>query len=738
MERTHAQRYFLRFEEFFIIGATSNPFSEIPNNFICTISKDIFHASEAALELFNNSPKFIPTPRNCCHAKVVKGVDEFLHRYKWRFFRFSHRRPCRFKYSSTTDPPDECVPSHALHTCRIIKHALASILRSCKHCFPSADNITPAARCELERLRQNSDIVITPVDKGGSWMIVPKDSYVAEGMNQLSDRAFYAEQPDDLSDSIRHRLTALLSGLYKRGFISGREFKALEPPQQPSQRFFYLLPKAHKSEWSFVDMPKGRPIVSDTGSISRRCASFVEYFLAPLARRARSYIRDSVHLISSLDSVVIDVNTLLFTMDIRSLYTNIPLEEGIAAVSKAFIKFPDVTRPDLTLLSMLRLLLTSNYFSFQSRHFLQLQGTAMGCAFGASYANIFLSEWEDRIYAHPNSPTHWFRYIDDCLGIWDHGLAELESFVVFVNSIFPSIQVEVTVDRNAIRFLDLELYICQARLLYKIGFKSTDNHVILSPFSYHPTHTFRSILFAQVYRWMTRSATYNDFKATKKTVQRRWRQQGYTRSKIRDAIRSVFFLTQQTPTLWVTGFFPCTNDCSICTRAFFAQSVVNNFNNASFRILHRLSCNSCNVIYLIVCTKCKVMYVGQTGRSLCVRIKEHLRNILSNHSTSVSIHFNSTCTIDHFSFTAIEHVPSEAKRLVKENKWMDRLQTLQPHGLNEMRNREADQSLRLILPYSLCSRRIFSLCRQTIKDFRVTAGHTTNRNLRSILRHRQK
>ena len=437
--------------------------------------------------------------------------------------------PCRFQYKSVKQPPDELVSPQVLKTCHTIRSALFSIISSCENCFPVPDNLSLEARRTVELLQSNPEVIVTPVDKGGVWMVLPRDEYVAEAHRQLSDTNFYAAVSTDLSSFTKQRLANFLNILYKKAFISLREFKALEPPCNPRDREFYLLPKAHKSEWTFPSMPPGRPIVSDTGSISRRCASLLEHFLSPLAKQARSYIRDSLHLISFLDSVHVSPGTILFTMDIASLYTNIPTDDGIAAVSRAFLKFPDPKRPDLTLLSMLRLLLTSNDFTFLSQRFLQLQGTAMGCAFGASYANIFLSEWEDQIYAFQNAPTHWFRFIDDCLGVWNSSESELVKFHRFVNDLHPNIKVDLVFNYSSIRFLDLELYFSGIFLLYKIGFKKTDNHSLLSPTSFHPPHVFRSILFSQVYRWMTRSATYADFSHTKSIVQRRWREQGYTK-----------------------------------------------------------------------------------------------------------------------------------------------------------------------------------------------------------------
>lgn len=708
---------------------SDNPFKNV------IITADNFPATEGVLEIFNHSPKFIPVPNSCCHSEIVKGVNDFLRRYQWRFVVLSNTTSSRFTYRSGCYPSKELVPRHVLRKCHLIRSALSSLLKSCTNCFDVKDNLSSQARSDLRRLQSNSSVVISPVDKGGIWMVLPREDYEAEGLRQLSDTAFYASDCQDFTLSTKQRLLSLLHLLQKSGFLSKREEKALAPPSEHRDREFYLLPKAHKPTWSFPRMPKGRPIVSDTASVSRRCASFIEFFLAPLAQRSRSYLRDSLHLISKLDQMHVSSSTILFTMDIASLYTNIPLDDGLTAVSNAFRKFPDPRRPDLTLLTMLRLLLTCNDFVFLNRRFLQLQGTAMGCAFGASYANIFLAEWEERIFSYSKPPSHWFRYIDDCFGVWDHNASDLSTFFNFVTNLHPTIKVELVSSKEAIRFLDLELYVKNEQILYKIGFKPTDNHSILSPHSFHPPHVFRGILFSQVYRWATRSATYKNFKETKKIVQKRWIDQGYTRSKIRQAVRDVFKLTLQTPLEWSTGFFPCSKKCSACKYAAAepVRTVSNSKLNSTFLIVHKLSCFSFNVIYLLTCTSCNFMYVGQTCRPLRMRIAEHVYNIKNCLPTPVSEHFNSSCTLQHFSFAALEHCHDRTKRLLKENKWIRRLRTLKPDGINEACN-VLRPPLRLVLPFSFCSRKIHSLCRGHLSDVTVSACHTTSPNLRDLLR----
>ena len=41
-------------------------------------------------------------------------------------------------------------------------------------------------------------------------------------------------------------------------------------------------------------------------------------------------------------------------------------------------------------------------------------------------------------------------------------------------------------------------------------------------------------------------------------------------------------------------------------------------------------------VYQIPCANCNLCYIGQTGRDLSLRIKEHNYNIRSNHSSALT------------------------------------------------------------------------------------------------------
>ena len=308
------------------------------------------------------------------------------------------------------------------------------------------------------------------------------------------------------------------------------------------------------------------------------------------------------------------------------------------------------------------------------------------------------------------------------------GIARVRFFCKL--SLHTTINVTLSYNRSSIRFLDLELYRAGDRIGFRPGFKATDSFRALSSDYYHPRppHVFNSIIFGNLYRFITHSYTYHDFLLTKHIVQKHWRAQGYSRSCIRSCAKAVLSFTGQTPHDWRTGFFPC-SVCKYCKYGFFTDSVFEG--NNAYPIVHRLSCSDASVIYLIVCKRCNARYVGETGRRLRTRVSEHVHRILNNERTSVAEHFNSApCSLSDFSFTILERATNATRRKKKEERWMRRLNTLAPNGLNILGlNKKA---LHLVVPYSTCADKVVRVCQRLATDVTTVGAFTSARNLRSL------
>ena len=90
------------------------------------------------------------------------------------------------------------------------------------------------------------------------------------------------------------------------------------------------------------------------------------------------------------------------------------------------------------------------------------------------------------------------------------------------------------------------------------------------------------------------------------------------------------------------GTFKCARSrCKTCL--FIVNTSKISGPKRSVKITDRFKCSSANVIYCVTCTLCNKLYIGETGRRLGDRFREHLRDVEKNDkdaSKPVARHFN--------------------------------------------------------------------------------------------------
>ena len=202
---------------------------------------------------------------------------------------------------------------------------------------------------------------------------------------------------------------------------------------------FYTLPKLHKE-----GIP-GRPIISGCNSPTEKSSQYLDFHLKPIVRNIPPYIKDTTHLLQVvLDQKEIPDNTILVTLDVKSLCTNILHDEGINFCLNAIQNhYQGSTQlPIQHLKQMLIFILQYNHFTFNGKTYLQIHGTSMGTPFAPNYANIFMAEIEKNILENPpqnKRPTLWRRFIDDIFMVWPHGHTALHQFLEHINCLHETI-----------------------------------------------------------------------------------------------------------------------------------------------------------------------------------------------------------------------------------------------------------------------------------------------------------
>ena len=135
------------------------------------------------------------------------------------------------------------------------------------------------------------------------------------------------------------------------------------------------------------------------------------------------------------------------------------------------------------------------------------------------------------------------------------------------------------------------------------------------------------------------------------------------------------------------GTFKCARSrCKTCL--FIVNTSKISGPKRSVKITDRFTCSSANVIYCITCTLCNKLYIGETGRRLGDRFREHLRDVEKNDkdaSKPVARHFNlPNHSKKHMAICGLSlHLGTTESRKNLEQKFIFQIGTLNPHGINE-------------------------------------------------------
>ena len=140
----------------------------------------------------------------------------------------------------------------------------------------------------------------------------------------------------------------------------------------------------------------GRPAISSINCHTSRISEFVYYYyLQPEVKKFKSYVKDPTNFIKKIEAIdPLRDDSYLVSLDVCSLYTNIPHKEGIQAVKQKSKKSKSIINIKVVL-TFLKLILTLNNFVFNGINYLQKKGCAMGTACAPSYANIFMDRFEE-------------------------------------------------------------------------------------------------------------------------------------------------------------------------------------------------------------------------------------------------------------------------------------------------------------------------------------------------------
>ncbi|KAJ9592804.1 hypothetical protein L9F63_015526, partial [Diploptera punctata] len=161
----------------------------------------------------------------------------------------------------------------------------------------------------LKDLRDNTDIIILPADKGNATVVMNSADYDLKMTALLNSEAYKPRTSDP---------TTYLEKTTKKKILDtpiDEELKRRLIPREKSSLCpkIYGLPKIHKA-----DIPL-RPIVSSIGSPLQNIAKYLAKYFQPYAEEADSYVKNADHFLQHLQNQEIQPDDLLikFTMEVE-------------------------------------------------------------------------------------------------------------------------------------------------------------------------------------------------------------------------------------------------------------------------------------------------------------------------------------------------------------------------------------------------------------------------------------
>ena len=366
-------------------------------------------------------------------------------------------------------------------------------------------NITKHQYNILHQMKTSPDFIIWQTDKNLGPAIIERCEYIKRAYtDHLNNTNAYRKLQKGIA---LQRIRRLLPKKVKKFFWDNvdefsetevRYFKRLFTIKHRTPQF-YLTCKIHKTPWTT------RPVVATCGSIIAGLSTWVDYWLQKVVKTVPTYLKNSAELTKVFSNMSkIEPNSIIFTADATSMYTNIDTTHGIDTIKAYLQEFSNEIPNNLPIdlvVTGLKIVMDNANFQFGENFFEQISGTSMGTPCACSYATIYYG-YHERKTIIPRFGSYlkvFKRYIDDGFGILTvpPTLNQDKIWDDFKNS-WPFGNLKFTFHKsyNEINFLDLTVYINKNKKLLETSTfqKAMNLYLYLPPKSAHPSGVIKGMI----------------------------------------------------------------------------------------------------------------------------------------------------------------------------------------------------------------------------------------------------
>ena len=256
----------------------------------------------------------------------------------------------------------------------------------------------------------------------------------------------------------------------------------------------YGLPKIHKK-----DIPL-RPIISLINSPTYFLAKILYEVLKDNLNTPISHINNSFELKEKIKDIIIDDDHILISLDVSSLFTNIPSKLVLESLDKRCLLIHQNCKiPFKEIANCSKFLFENTLFSFNGNVYQQIEGTPMGSPISPLFADIVMDNLE--VYClhklkinHNCSPLFYYRYVDDTI-LCVHK-KHVDLIINTFNSYSSNLQFTFELEHNKrINFLDMTLIRHQNCIITDSFQKPSSSGRMINYLSNHPIQHKKNIVY---------------------------------------------------------------------------------------------------------------------------------------------------------------------------------------------------------------------------------------------------
>ena len=573
-----------------------------------------------------------------------------------------------------------------------LKDAKVQILAEYKKCTlspPLTKNLTKQENEALKELKKRDDIIIKPSDKDKQFVVAPKSMYIEHVEKSLSDQNTYKKVTKNPLPMMKNDINSLCDHLSAKYPTLAEEVK----PHLPRIPELYCNYKTHKD----TSPPPLRPVTSQIDAPTAKLGQVTNYILNQALKFVPVNLKDSTSLRHKLKNKYnnkVEEGHILATADVKSLYTNVPLEHGVDVVSKFILEhIKDIDMLGLEYADFVLILKTvvqAGYFRFNDSYYQQIDGLGMGVKPAPSFAIIYVyctveKPLIENDYTYtlviPDKPTDimsidsWDRYVDDCLMVGKGDQQDVENLFTYVNQLNPHIQFTHESSHHKIDFLDLTIHldVTTKCLEFELYTKPSSLGIFLNFHSAHPQSTIRNSAISELNRALQIGSTEQLKKNGIEKISRMLKDNAFPNRTIEELIdiakkktdstksdtqdvrrnylclpyigeqhkRRVYYILRTNGLLTTTQvtFRPDRKLKQILTRSALQHTPCNKQSDAKCYQCDEM-CMTKNVVYLLTCNLCSEQYVGESGRYKRNRCWEHYKSVRDmNNTTAMGRHY---------------------------------------------------------------------------------------------------